>query len=183
MLLTLRDEWYHISGGSTTDNTFDEIYAKYFLYVRRFLLRLCKGNEHAAEDLTQETFYQAYISVHRFKGNCRIETWLCSIAQNVFYSSLRKEKRQKHVEETRISSNNIVYYDNETQYIAYDVAVALMKLPQQTVKVMSYRLFYDMPYAEISGLLGISESSAKVIFHRGRIKLKNILEKEYGYEL
>ena len=56
------------------NNTFDEIYSSHYLYVRRFLLRLCKGNEHMADDLTQETFFQAYISIHRFEGNCRVET-------------------------------------------------------------------------------------------------------------
>jgi DNA-directed RNA polymerase specialized sigma24 family protein len=40
-----------------------------------------------------------------------------------------------------------------------------------------------MPYSEISGLLNISENSAKVMYHRGRIRLKGILEKEYGYEI
>ena len=75
-----------------TNTTFDEIYSSHYLYVRKFLLRLCKGNEHMADDLTQETFFQAYISIHRFEGNCRVETWLCSIAQNVFYAFLRKEK-------------------------------------------------------------------------------------------
>ncbi|MCL2084553.1 MAG: RNA polymerase sigma factor [Oscillospiraceae bacterium] len=164
------------------DNTFDEIYAKHFLYVRGFLLRLCKGNEHTADDLTQEAFFQAYISIHRFEGNCRVETWLCSIAQNVFYSFLRNEKKQKHVEEMQQRSGDTVYAVQEEQYLEHDAAVAMKRLPQQTAKVLSCRLFHDMPYAEISGLLGISESSAKVIFHRGRIKLMEILKKEYGYE-
>ena len=112
------------------------------------------------------------------------ETWLCSIAQNVFYAFLRNEKKQKHVEEIQQRrGDNTMYAVQEAKYLEHDVAVALKKLPQQTATVLSCRLFHDMPYAEISGLLGISESSAKVIYHRGRIKLKEILEKEYGYEI
>jgi len=166
-----------------TDNTFDEIYSTHFRYVRRFLLRLCNGNEHTADDLTQETFFQAYQSIHRFEGNCRIETWLCSIAQHVFYAFLRKENKRKHFEKTQTVNNDTEYSIQEERCLERDVAVILKELPNLTAKVLSYRLFHDMPYAEISGLLGISENSAKVIYHRGRIKLKEILEREYGYEI
>jgi len=78
------------------NTAFDEIYATHFLYVRKFLLRLCKGNAYIADDLTQETFFQAYQSIHRFIGNCRVETWLCSIARHVFYTFLRKEKKRRY---------------------------------------------------------------------------------------
>ena len=164
-------------------NTFDEIYAAHFLYVRRFLLRLCNGNEYTADDLTQETFFRAYKSIHRFSGNCRIETWLCSIAHHVFCAFLRKEKKQKFLEKTQVTDENAGYFMQETHYLEYDVAVILNRFPRLTAKVLAYRLFQNIPYSEISGLLGISESSAKVIYHRGRIKLRIILEKEYGYEI
>ena len=167
----------------TNNNTFDEIYSAHFQYVRGFLLRLCGGNVYMADDLTQETFFQAYKSIHRFEENCRIETWLCSIAQNVFYTFLRKEKKQKHIKKRQAVDENAGCFIGEECYLECDVAAILKQLPDSMSKVLSYRLFQDMPYAEISGLLGISESSAKVIYHRGRIKLKNILEKEYGYEL
>ena len=164
-------------------NTFDDIYSAHFLYVRRFLLRLCNGNEQIADELTQETFFQAYKSIQKFKGNCRIETWLCSIAQNVFYSFLKKEKKQKQLEKARVIDESSGYSIQEEYYLERDVAVILSGFPSLVSKVMSYRLFLDIPYAEIAALLGISENSAKVINHRGRIKLKRILEKEYGYEI
>ena len=164
-------------------DTFDEIYSTHFSYVRRFLLRVAGGNEHIADDLTQETFFQAYKSIHKFKGNCRVETWLCYIAQNVFYAYCKKEKKQKRFEELQTSAENAGYYIQDGHYLERDVAVILSQFPSRVSKVLSYRLFQDTPYAEISGLLGISENSAKVIYHRGRTKLKKILEKEYGYEV
>lgn len=165
------------------NNMFDEIYLSHFSYVRRFLLKLCKGNEHTADDLTQETFFQAYISIHRFEGNCRVETWLCAIAQNVFYAFLRKEKSKNHFEKTQTIGENAGYAIQENYYLEHDIAIVLKQFPNVTAKVLMYRLFHDMPYAEISKLLRISENSAKVIYHRGRIKLKEILKKEYGYEI
>lgn len=165
------------------ENTFDEIYAAHFLYVRKFLLRLCGGNEYTADDLTQETFFQAYKSIHRFEGKCRVETWLCAIAQNVFYAFLRKEKKQRHLEKMQTYNENGVYFNQDEHYLERDVALVLSQFTSLVSNVLSYRLFQDLPFSEISGLLEISENSAKVIYHRGRIKLKIILEKEYGYEL
>ena len=66
---------------------------------------------------------------------------------------------------------------------ACDVAAVLPQLPSPAADVLSYRLFQEMPYAEIAGLLGISENSAKVIYHRARAKLRKILEEAYGYEV
>ncbi len=46
----------------------DEIYQSYALTVYKYLLSLCR-NDDLAEELTQETFYQAIKSIHRFDGN------------------------------------------------------------------------------------------------------------------
>jgi len=72
---------------------------------------------------------------------------------------------------------------SEEPALEQDIILILSRFPKRTSQVLSYRLFQNVPYSEISALLGISENSAKVIFHRGRIKLKTILEKEYGYEV
>ena len=61
----------------------DEIYEKYARFVYRYLLSLGTG-EDVAEELTQETFYQAVQSIHRFKGESKISTWLCAIAKNQY---------------------------------------------------------------------------------------------------
>jgi RNA polymerase sigma-70 factor (ECF subfamily) len=164
-------------------NTFDEIYSATFLYVRRFLLRLCNGNEHIADDLTQETFFRAYKSIHRFEGNCHVETWLCSIAQKVFYNFLRKEEKQKNLRKVQEINKNAGYFLPKEHHLEYDIVVVLKQFSPPTSQVLLYRLFLELPHAEIARLLDISESSAKVIYHRGRLRLKKILEEEYGYEI
>ena len=46
---------------------FEDAYEQYEALVRGFLTRLC-GNRHLAEDLTQETFYQAMRHWNDFRG-------------------------------------------------------------------------------------------------------------------
>jgi len=60
--------------------------------VYRFLLSLC-GDAALAEELTSETFYQAYLHIDRFRGECRPETWLCQIAKNALYRENKRTKR------------------------------------------------------------------------------------------
>lgn len=60
---------------------FDEICRRCTPVVYRFLLSLCK-DASLADELTAETFYQAYLHIGTFRGDCRVESWLCQIAKN-----------------------------------------------------------------------------------------------------
>ena len=51
------------------------------------------NNEDIAEELTQETFFQAVQCIDKFKGNSSILTWLCGIAKNVWLKDLRKRQK------------------------------------------------------------------------------------------
>ncbi len=67
----------------------EEIYEMYSKKVFLFLLSKT-NNEHLAEELTQETFFQAVQCIDRFKGNSSILTWLCGIAKNVWLKYVKK---------------------------------------------------------------------------------------------
>lgn len=69
----------------------DDIFQDYGKLVYRYLLRLC-GDKDLAEELMQETFYQAVKSADRFDGSCKVSTWLCQIAKHMWYRELRKKK-------------------------------------------------------------------------------------------
>ena len=59
----------------------DEVYREYSQMVYKYLFSLT-GDAHVAEEVTQETFYQAVRCAGRFDGSCRFSTWLCAIAEN-----------------------------------------------------------------------------------------------------
>ena len=62
----------------------ETMYMEYAKTVKHFLISLC-GNFDLAEDLTQETFYQAYKSAHRYNGTCKISVWFCQIAKHLYF--------------------------------------------------------------------------------------------------
>lgn len=78
-----------------------DMYLNYANIVKRFLISLT-GNFDLSEDLTQETFYQAYRSIHRFNGDCKLSVWLCQIAKHVYFDHLKKKK---HIQEVSIDNN------------------------------------------------------------------------------
>ena len=67
----------------------DEVYREYSQMVYKYLFSLT-GDAHVAEEVTQETFYQAVRCAGRFDGSCRFSTWLCAIAKNQLNSYRRK---------------------------------------------------------------------------------------------
>lgn len=69
----------------------DAAYREYAVMVYKFLLSLCY-EEELAEELTQETFYQAVRSVDRYDGSCKVSTWLCQIAKHLWYREMERRK-------------------------------------------------------------------------------------------
>ena len=67
----------------------DAVYRQHAQTVYKFLLSQCH-DPHLAEELTQETFYQAVRSAGRFDGRCKVSVWLCQIARNQYLSLCRE---------------------------------------------------------------------------------------------
>ena len=73
----------------------DDLYQTYADEVKRFLVCLT-GDLDLAEELTQETFYQAFKSFRRYNGTCKLSVWLCQIAKHLYWDELKR--RQRHPE-------------------------------------------------------------------------------------
>ena len=54
--------------------SFEEIYSLYFKDIYRYVLSLCRNSEQA-EEITQETFFQAMKSISSFRGDCKMTVW------------------------------------------------------------------------------------------------------------
>lgn len=68
----------------------DEIYRENAQMIYKYLCGLT-GDSGLAEELTQETFFQAVKGIEKFRGDCKISVWLCGIAKNLWYKELKKE--------------------------------------------------------------------------------------------
>ena len=68
----------------------EEAYQQYRDMVYGYLIRLCRDRD-LAEELTQETFYQAMKNWKRYEGKSSVGTWLCAIARNQFLRIMRRQ--------------------------------------------------------------------------------------------
>ena len=157
----------------------EQIYQKYASTVYRFLLSKCR-DEDLAEELTQETFYQAIKSIDRFDGRSQISTWLCAIARNVLSSYSRKNKIHEPLEDTDIPVEG-----GEDSVLNSMAGVELMRklhsLPEPYREVMYMRVFGDLSFKEIGDILGKTDTWARVIYYRGKERLsKEVNEDEYS---
>ena len=145
------------------------VYQRHAQTVYKFLLSLCHDPD-LAEELTQETFYQAVRSADRFGGRCKVSVWLCQIARNQYLSLCRERKRRGELEKDP-GDDGI-----ERGFADRDAARRLHRLlhdlPEPYKEVFSLRTFGELPFAQIGELFGKTESWARVTYFRARQKLK-----------
>ncbi len=148
----------------------DEIYQRYAQTVYRYLLSLTRDAD-LAEELTQETFYQAIRSIDRYNGSCKLSTWLCAIAKHALLNWRRKHPVQDEVAEADGLSASA-----EAEVMQKHDRMALIarmhELPEPGREVMYLRVFGGLSFAEIGEVHGKSENWARVTYYRMKEKLR-----------
>lgn len=151
----------------------EKVYQEYAQSVYGFLL-LRTHDSQLAEELTQETFYQALRSVEKFDGSCKVSTWLCAIAKNVLLKYWQKNK----VPVVALDDEQIILAEDasvEEIFLAEENKVELMakihQLPQEMKEVIYLRLAADLSFKQIGEIMNKTEIWARVTFYRGKEKL------------
>lgn len=172
---------YSAKGVITMQKTpeFDEIYQNYAGDLYRFILRLC-GNEQLAMDILQDTMLKAFTEIGKFRGECSMKTWLCTLARNLYRDHLKKaENRNLPLEE---SWNLPAGGDLEERMADRAQALAihrlLHRLDEPYREIFSLRIFAELSFQEIGQVFGKTENWARVTFFRAKKKLIELLEKE-----
>ena len=148
----------------------EQIYQEYAQTVYKYLFSKTHDPD-LAEELTQETFYQALKGIDRFDGSCKVSTWLCAIAKNQLSAYWRKYSKQENIEDTDIATESV-----EQDVLAGLARVELMKqlhsCPEPFREVMYLRIFGNLSFREIGEIMGKTENWARVTFYRGKEMLK-----------
>lgn len=152
---------------------FDTLFRELNPMVYRYLLSL-SGDSDLAAELTSETFYQAYLHIDRFRGDCKVETWLCQIAKNAYFKEMKRRKRFGELKEQADSTNLMDNLADREQ--ALQLHKQLHLLPEPYREVFMLRVFGELPFKDIAHICCKSESWAKVTFYRAKDHLLNALE-------
>ncbi|NOT46288.1 MAG: sigma-70 family RNA polymerase sigma factor [Acidobacteria bacterium] len=130
-----------------------------------------------AEDLTQETFVQAYKSFHRYEKGTNCRAWLMKIMYHTNGKRLRKLSRLKILEdpEEQIAATIPFEPPIPQELTDEDVLEALTRIPEQFRTVMLMTDVEEFSYKEVSQVLGIPMGTVMSRLHRGRKLLKGEL--------
>lgn len=153
---------------------FDSLYGEHWDMVHGFLYRMCR-NEHLAEELAQETFFQAMKSWEGYRGDSSVSTWLCAIAKRLYYANLRKAAPLSLEEEPKETAPDIAEH-----LLAGDRQMAVQRilhqLPEPYREVFTLRTLCDLSHAQIGELFAKSDNWARVTYYRVRLLLMQAMK-------
>jgi RNA polymerase sigma-70 factor (ECF subfamily) len=155
---------------------FSDIYDIYARQVFRYLLSLT-GDDHLAEELTQETFYKAFLHIDRFEEKCSMYTWLCQIGRNAYFNECKKRKHiypEADAAETESNENFVDKLIDKEQVLMVHKALHLLSEPYK--EVFTLKVFGELKYSEIAAIFGKTETWAKVTFYRAKQRLIHEME-------
>ena len=140
---------------------------------------MCKDPQ-LAEELTQECFYRAFCSFHRYDGSCQIFTWLAAIAKNLYFKYLRRRRALPETDQEpdgQFPAPDAVLPEETVLRKEETLAVrrAIEHLPGKYRDVVILRTYAELPFEQIAALLSISYDSARVLYCRAKVKLKEEL--------
>ncbi|MGM9951185.1 MAG: RNA polymerase sigma factor [Lysinibacillus sp.] len=161
----------------------NEMYQSYADEVKRFLICLT-SNVDLAEELTQETFYQAVKSIHRYNGECKISVWLCQIAKHTYYNYLKKEKNNQNASVENMMQRGLDIPSNkdlpDVMLIKRSTLISIHKeihrLQEPYREIFLLRASLQLSFKEIGEIFAKSENWARVTYYRAKLKLSERIE-------
>ena len=158
------------------EESFDQIYQRYFDPVYRYALSL-SGDPHAAEEITQETFFRALRSLKSYRGESSLKSWLFAIARNTWITACRKKQPLPLEEADGVQAADA---DPEEALLIRDEVLRVHRLvhglPEPYREIFTLRTLGQLSFRDIGELFGKSENWACVIYHRARAKVRERME-------
>jgi RNA polymerase sigma-70 factor (ECF subfamily) len=161
--------------------------------IYRLGLRML-GNEQDAEDVLQNTFFNALTHLSSFEGRSSILTWLYRIAVNESLMLMRRSKPEVNIDDADTSDDNT---DDlaQSQFVDWGslpeemllssegkqaLDRAIQNLPENLRMVFLLRDIQELSIKETAEALGLTESNVKIRLLRARLSLREQLSVYYG---
>jgi RNA polymerase sigma factor (sigma-70 family) len=147
-----------------------------------------------AQDVAQEVFVQVYQSIHSFKGESKLSTWLYRITISKAMDHERRKKRKKRFAIVR----SLFGEDNEQVVDTPEFNHPGVLLDRKEKAAILFRAMKGLPdnqriafllnkveglsYQEISDVMETSVSAVESLLHRAKANLRKVLKDFYDKE-
>jgi RNA polymerase sigma-70 factor (ECF subfamily) len=170
---------------SGDQNAFKELIKKYESQIAATVIGML-GNCPEAEDVGQETFIRFYKSLHKFRGESSVGTYLTRIAINLSLNEIKRRRRRRKlfISKSNGGIENIAdaegsRKDKEINEIVHQ---GIQKLEPKFRVVVVLRLIDQYTTQETAEILNLPLGTVLSRLSRAQMKLKEILRPLYGRE-
>lgn len=163
---------------------------------RKMVVNTCFGLVHSsedAEDIAQEVFIEVFRSVHKFRADAKLSTWLYRIAVNRSLNFIRDNKKNKwfqsfedevvaknrQLKQLESSKSDQPEYELENKQRAVILHEAINRLPKNQKVAFTLSKYEELSYHEISEVMELSVSSVESLLFRAKKNLQKKLYKCY----
>lgn len=153
------------------------------------LLKRLLRNQMDAEEVLQDSFLKAFKSLNNFRREAKFSTWFYRIVYNTGLSFLASKRKKNELISDSVDDYKDLSYNDDEIYSLSENSIEYLskiidKLPIRNALVVILYYIDDLKLNEISEIMDISLVNAKVLLHRSRNILRDlILKHNYQEEL
>ena len=144
-------------------------------------LRMLKNREEA-EEIAQDVFIKVYRSLHKFKGESKLSTWIYKVTYYACLDQLKKTKKyEREVAINEFNANQLEIIDNALGHLIAEERRQLVKrcidrLSSENAYLITLFYFEELSLDEIAEVIGAKANAVKVKLFRARQKLAEIIK-------
>jgi RNA polymerase sigma-70 factor (ECF subfamily) len=157
----------------------DSLVRRYLGDVYAVTLRVLQDTE-LAQDAAQDALINAVRALHRFRGEASFRTWLLRIALNAARTIARRQMRRREVPLDEVQERAADEIDAASVVAMHDeaerAARVLAQLPEKQRMAVTLRVTQGLSYQEIGAVLDCTEGAARVNYHLGVKRLRELMK-------
>ena len=150
---------------------FEKLFHENREFIFKYLMKMTRDIT-LSEELTQETFFRAYMNYASLKNKEKSSVWLCQIAKNTYFAWYNEQKRKDSLDGVDAVSSDV---SMEEAFVAKELSrkalICLHELEEPYKEVFMLSVLGGFSLKDISAIFGRSESWARVTFYRAKQKL------------
>lgn len=148
-------------------------------FIFKYLMKMSR-DVSLAEELTQETFFRAYMNYTSLQNKEKASIWLCQIAKNTYFAWYNAQKKKDAYDDPQAVSCRESIEDAFIQKeISQQALMYLHQLKEPYKEVFMLCVFGGVSLKDISLIFGKSESWARVTFYRAKQQLSERMRQQY----
>lgn len=160
-------------------DAFSTLYQMYYPKMKGICINILREDKAVVDDLVQDAFVLAFVSLKDLKNTHRFSQWLTSITTNLVLKYQEKGKKYNFISLSEIEEDFSIVLENDSasqQSIQYEeIMSAIDNLPEGYKKIFNMSVLDGLSHREIGELLDIAPHSFSSQLARAKAMLRNTL--------